>query len=180
MSVHIANTRGRVLETAGPADIAGIVAIETHPSMVRYIGSWPIELHMRQVCDPQFRYYVVRDARGDIDGFAIVMAYAPKFHWFELSRIAVLEPGNRKGADLLEAVLDATFGEQQAHRIQLDCYEDNVRAQRAYARAGFRAEGLLRDAVRRDGVWTSLVLMAMLESDRVRAHDAESGSQVGR
>ncbi|GAC1302697.1 MAG: hypothetical protein NVSMB21_00950 [Vulcanimicrobiaceae bacterium] len=84
-------------------------------------------------------------------------------------------------------MLDATFVSQNAHRIQLDCYEDNLRARRAYARAGFREEGVMRDAVTRDGRWISLVLLAMLESDyrsartteaqRARASDAPNETQ---
>ncbi|GAC1309510.1 MAG: GNAT family N-acetyltransferase [Vulcanimicrobiaceae bacterium] len=167
--------RGRVLEAAVPADIAGIVAIETHPSMTPYIGSWTAERHLRHVADPDFHYYVVRDARGDVDGFAIVWAFAPKFRWYELSRIAVANPGEGRGSDLLHAVLDATFERADAHRIQLECYEDNLRARRAYARAGFREEGLMRNAVTRDGAWVSLVLMALLEDDRVRPASPAGG-----
>lgn len=163
-----------MLEPARSADIAGIVTIETHPSMDRYIGSWPRERHRRQLDDADYRYYVVRDARGDIDGFAIVMAYAPNFRWYELSRIAVREPGDGRGSDLLRGVLAATFDTEGAHRIQLDCYEDNVRARRAYARAGFREEGLMRDAVLRDGAWTSLVLLALLANERVAPSHART------
>lgn len=164
--------RGSVLERARPDDIAGIVAIETHPTMASYIGSWPAERHLRNLADPDYRYYVVRDERGAIDGFAIVVAFARRFDWYELGRIAVREPGAGRGADLLQAVLDVTFDREGAHRIQLDCYEDNLRAQRVYERAGFRREGLMRDAVTRDGLWTSLVLMGLLANERVRAGDA--------
>lgn len=160
--------RGRLLERASSADVAAIVAIETHPSMMPYLGSWTPERHARQLGDDDYRYFVVRDDRGIVDGFAIVVAYAASFHWFEIGRIAVMQPGDGRGSDLLQGVLAATFDEAHAHRIQLDCYEDNLRARRAYVRAGFCEEGIMRRAVTRDGVWTSLVLFALLADEYVR------------
>lgn len=158
--------RGRVLERARPSDVAAIVAMETQPGMSRYIGRWPAERHLRNLDDSGSHYLVMRGASDMLDGFAIVTAYAPKFRWFELSRIVVREPGGGRGSDFLDAVLAYAFDRANAHRIQLEVYEDNVRARRAYARAGFREEGLLRDAVTRDGKWVPLVLMALLENER--------------
>ncbi len=179
MSAVLTTARGRVLERARPDDVAGIVAIETHPAMANYIGAWPAQRHLRQLDDPDYRYYVVRDERGEVDGFAIVVAFTRRFDWYELGRIAVREPGAGRGSDLLHAVLDATFDREGAHRIQLDCYEDNVRAQRVYERAGFRREGLMRDAVIRNGVWTSLVLMGLLANERVSPSEPRESDARG-
>lgn len=140
--------------------------------MAAFIGAWSAQRHLRQLDDLDYRYYVVRDATGTVDGFAIVFAYNAHFRWYELARLAMREPGDGRGSDVLRAVIDATFERDDAHRIQLDVYADNVRARRAYARAGFREEGVMRAAVTRDGRWTDLVLMALLENERLPATPA--------
>ncbi len=167
MELAIVTPRGRALHRARATDVPGIVALESAPGMSRFIGSWPAERHLANLTDPASHYLALHDTVGALEGFAILSAYAPKFRWFELSRIAVREPGDGRGADLLAGTLAYAFDRVAAHRIQLEVYPDNARARRAYARAGFREEGVLRDAVTRDGSWIALVLMALLEDERV-------------
>ena len=51
-------------------------------------------------------------------------------------------------------------------RFHLDCFADNVRAQRAYTKLGFSRDGVLRKAYRQaDGTRTDLVMMAILKSE---------------
>ncbi len=57
------------------------------------------------------------------------------------------------------------FGEHHAHRIFLDVFVTNERARHVYEKFGFRKEGIMRDAVYRDGSYHSLVLMSLLESE---------------
>ncbi|GAC1523237.1 MAG: hypothetical protein NVS2B8_05470 [Vulcanimicrobiaceae bacterium] len=76
-------------------------------------------------------------------------------------------------------MLDYVYSRANAHRLQLEVYEDNARARRAYARAGFVEEGVLRDAVTREGEWVPLVLLAMLE-DEWRASVASRASATVR
>ena len=53
-----------------------------------------------------------------------------------------------------------------AERFHLDCFADNVRAQRSYAKLGFTRDGVLRKAYRQaDGTRTDLVMMAILKSE---------------
>ncbi len=51
------------------------------------------------------------------------------------------------------------------HRIELSVYAFNPRAQRVYERAGFRVEGVARDALCFDGAWIDAVLMSILSTD---------------
>ena len=51
------------------------------------------------------------------------------------------------------------------HRISLEVYAFNPRARRAYEKAGFIVEGILRDALRFDGEWLDATVMSMLSSD---------------
>jgi diamine N-acetyltransferase len=66
---------------------------------------------------------------------------------------------------MLRQIIRKVFSEYGAHRLWLDVFDHNVRAQRAYAAAGFRHEGMLREAVYRDGGYHSLMLMSILDRE---------------
>lgn len=51
------------------------------------------------------------------------------------------------------------------HRVALEVYAHNPRAQRAYETAGYRVEGRLRDALLLDGRRIDAVVMAALASE---------------
>jgi RimJ/RimL family protein N-acetyltransferase len=62
-------------------------------------------------------------------------------------------------------VLAHAFGTVGLHRIELDVYAFNPRAQAVYERAGFVREGVRRDALRWDGEYTDAITMAILAPD---------------
>ncbi|APG70981.1 GNAT family acetyltransferase [Lactobacillus delbrueckii subsp. delbrueckii] len=51
------------------------------------------------------------------------------------------------------------------HRLELDVFSFNPRAEKAYLRAGFKREGVLRDAVFDRVKYADDILMAILEDD---------------
>jgi RimJ/RimL family protein N-acetyltransferase len=51
------------------------------------------------------------------------------------------------------------------HRISLEVYAFNPRARRAYEKAGFRAEGVLRESLRYNGAWVDATVMSVLASE---------------
>ena len=66
---------------------------------------------------------------------------------------------------------DFAFEHLKLHRLELDVFSFNPRAERAYLRAGFRREGVLRDAIRDGDAYADDILMALLE-DEWRAQKA--------
>lgn len=57
------------------------------------------------------------------------------------------------------------------HRIQLEVYGFNDRAQRLFERAGFTREGIRRRAYWRHGAWTDGVLYGLIAEDLAREED---------
>ncbi len=89
-------------------------------------------------------------------------------------RIAIFHPearGRGLGGWMVEMTRDFAFTQLGLHRLSLDVYSFNPRAERAYLRAGFRREGVLRDAVRDGAGYGDVILMAMLEKDWRRLMD---------
>jgi RimJ/RimL family protein N-acetyltransferase len=84
------------------------------------------------------------------------------------------ELGRGYGTDALRCIEDFGFGELRLHRIELAVFDYNVRAIRAYEKAGFRTEVVLRRARFHRGVHHDVLIMAILfdewlAQDRPRA-----------
>lgn len=73
--------------------------------------------------------------------------------------------GEGIGSDAIAAALDLIFGSYEIERVWLTTEVENVRAQRAFERSGFRQDGTIRHHFRRGGRWRDSVLMAIVRDD---------------
>ncbi|MDQ1694641.1 MAG: hypothetical protein QOH85_2176 [Acidobacteriaceae bacterium] len=146
------------------SDIPAIMANEQIPEYRQYIGSWTFEEHRSAMESADVEYLVT--VRGDVlAGFAIVQDLQSGNRCILLRRIAVDAPRRDLGRELLQSTMDRVFRHHGAHRLWLDVFVTNTRARRLYASLGFREEGVLRDAILRDGEFHSQVLMSLLEHE---------------
>ena len=53
----------------------------------------------------------------------------------------------------------------RVHRLTLDVYSFNPRAEKTYLKAGFKREGVLKDAVKDGDQYADDILMAILEDE---------------
>ena len=87
--------------------------------------------------------------------------------------------GRGHGTDAVRVVARYGFRVMGLHRIGLAVAAFNGRGRRAYEKAGFRVEGVRREAVFLDGSFTDEVLMGLLEQDWSALQASEAG-QVRR
>ena len=80
--------------------------------------------------------------------------------------------GKGYGADALQLVLRYAFDELNLHRVGAEVPAYNTRALHVLERAGWRREGVLREALRRDGRWWDLLLLGILRSEWEQAGHA--------
>ena len=73
--------------------------------------------------------------------------------------------GKGLGSDAIDAMLDFAFGHLDHHRIWLTTLASNTGAQRAFEKAGFREEGVVRDHYLRHGRRVDSVQMSILRPD---------------
>lgn len=73
--------------------------------------------------------------------------------------------GRGIGTWATEITRDFAFEELHLHRLELDVYSFNPRAERAYLKAGFKREGVLRDAIRDGDQYADDILMSILEDE---------------
>jgi diamine N-acetyltransferase len=146
-------------------DIPQICALERLPEFRTLVGKWPEEQHLRMLADPAAAYIVAEDQEGHIAAFAILQGLGSEHRSVEIKRLVVGVPNQGLGRRLLTEVADRAFGEHRAHRLFLDVFVTNDRARHVYETFGFQKEGIMRDAIYRDGAYYSLVLMSLLESE---------------
>ena len=85
----------------------------------------------------------------------------------ELS-IIVGHPDDRHqgfGAEAIAVLLDYAFGKLGLNRVGLSVFDFNFDAYAAYEKLGFREEGRLRKALRRDGGFHDAILMSVLKRE---------------
>ena len=152
------------LRIATAADIPTIVALERAPAASAFVGQWSEERHRATLGGRDARYYVSEIGR-DIDAYVILNGLTEDSGSIELKRIVVAAPGHGLGRRILTEIIRIAFRELRAHRLFLDVLDDNSRARHLYESLGFKYEGVMRDAARRDGVWFDVHLMSMLESE---------------
>jgi RimJ/RimL family protein N-acetyltransferase len=69
------------------------------------------------------------------------------------------------GAEAMSMLLDYGFEELGLNRVGLSVFAFNEDAISTYEKLGFREEGRLREALKRDGAFHDAILMSILESE---------------
>jgi RimJ/RimL family protein N-acetyltransferase len=77
------------------------------------------------------------------------------------------------GTDAMRLILRYAFLELNLHRVTLSVFEYNPRAIRSYEKAGFKEEGRLREAVRREGRYWDEVFMGVLRPEWMKQNGYE-------
>lgn len=75
------------------------------------------------------------------------------------------ERGKGIGTWVVETTRDFAFEELKLHRLELDVFSFNPRAERVYHKAGFKREGVLRDAILDGDNYADDILMSILEDE---------------
>lgn len=80
----------------------------------------------------------------------------------------LIGPGGQNrglGSEATRLIVDYAFEHLPLHRIELEVYAFNPRAQQVYTKAGFVVEGRRRDALLYDGERIDAILMSILRPD---------------
>ncbi|MFS0672119.1 GNAT family N-acetyltransferase [Ornithinibacillus sp. 179-J 7C1 HS] len=69
------------------------------------------------------------------------------------------------GTEAVNLALSFTFEELKLHRLQLEVYSHNKRAIKAYEKAGFKVEGILRDSLLYNESYSDEIVMGILAEE---------------
>ena len=119
--------------------LRGVMAIERRA----YARPWSPNLFVAEMTELQNRSYIVAKIDKEVVGYAGLICYGDEAH---LTNVAVdpLLQGHRIATRLLLEQIRAAVG-MEARAVSLEVRVTNWRAQRLYARFGFRPVGIRRN-----------------------------------
>lgn len=148
------------------SDLDYVVSLEQAPQHLPLITPWERTQHEAAIRFPDFRHFIVE---GGADfapvGFVLLIGCRNPNRAIELKRMVIDAKGAGFGRAALRMAKKIAFDDLGAHRFWLDVKQRNSRAQALYDSEGFVVDGELRDAVRTDQGFESLVVMSMLRPE---------------
>jgi RimJ/RimL family protein N-acetyltransferase len=168
------------LEPLSSQHFEGIWPMLTDPEATRLTGS-----HRRFTEEEIRRWLATRQDHHDRAAWAIVRhqdnivlgeAVLNELDEHNASvnfRISLVGPhvfGRGYGTEATRLVVDYAFRIAGLHRIHLEVYDFNTRAQRVYEKCGFAREGMHRDALHWGGHWHHAISMAPVHRSPAKSH----------
>jgi RimJ/RimL family protein N-acetyltransferase len=153
------------LRPASPNDIHFILTQEARDEFKDFILQWSQDEHSINLHSPDKRYLMIEKGSEETSGYAILSGLKSPNRSIELTRIVIAKPGLGYGKRALHMIIKKVFEVYNAHRFWLDVYEHNQRAIHVYQSVGFKEERVLREAVRQENKYSSLIIMSILENE---------------
>jgi diamine N-acetyltransferase len=148
------------------SDLDFVLGVERDAANLPFITPWERVQHEGAVRFPDFRHFIVESGAGtQAAGFVILQGCRSPHRSVELKRMVLQDKGHGLGRSCVRRLKRMAFRDLHAHRFWLDVKAGNGRAQSLYESEGFVVEGTLREAVRIDDGFDSLVVMSMLETE---------------
>jgi diamine N-acetyltransferase len=148
------------------SDLDYVVSLEQAPENLPFITPWEKTQHEAAIRFPDFRHFIVE---GGVDlspvGFVLLIGCRNQNQAIELKRMVIEAKGAGFGRAALRMTKKIAFDDIGAHRFWLDVKKRNSRAQALYASEGFVVDGEMREAVKTDLGFESLIVMSMLQSE---------------
>ena len=154
------------LRPALPGDFAFIRSLAQRPDYAIYITDEDEARLAFYATDAGHDLLIWEDA-GQPAGYALFAELDEPSGAVELRRLALDVAGGGRGLAFVQALTDYGFADLGARRVWLDASGENLRAQKVYARAGYRLEGRLRQHWWRPtlGRTVDLLLYGMLREE---------------
>ena len=161
------------------SDLDFVGSVENDPANRPFITPWERVQHEGAVRFPDFRHFIIEAGEAyPSAGFVILQGCRNPHGSVELKRIVLQPKGLGYGRACVRLLAQMAFRDLGAHRFWLDVKENNARALALYRDEGFVEEGRLRDSVKTEDGWQSLVVMSMLRDEHAaRLAAAVAGPQ---
>jgi RimJ/RimL family protein N-acetyltransferase len=154
------------LKQTEPKDLDYVITAERKAENRKYVGQWDKAQHVAALDNPELGHYIL-ERLTDLKqvGYIILAGIGSKDQSIEFRRLVVTEKGKGYGKNSLDLVKSFAFENLEANRLWLDVREHNQRALNLYLMMGFTREGLLRECVRVDDHFESLIVLSILKSE---------------
>ena len=155
------------------SDLDFVQSVEDDAANRPFITPWERVQHEGAIRFPDFRHFIVEAGPAwPSSGFVILQGCRNPHGSVELKRLVLQPKGLGYGRASVRLLAEMAFRDFGAHRFWLDVKERNARALALYRSEGFVEEGRLRESVRGDAGWESLIVMSMLRAEHEAATEA--------
>lgn len=156
-------------------DLDFVLSAEQSAENRSFVTVWAREQHLGAITSEDLSHLIIENtADGSRVGYIILAGLADANESIEFRRIVVTEKGKGYGKEALRLVKKLAFEDLKAHRLWLDVKVHNVHARHLYESEGFVAEGVLRECVKTEVGFESLVVMSILTGEY---HSAPIGAE---
>ena len=121
--------------------------------------------HLASLSSGNLADLIIEAAELNAVGYIILAGLAEANSNIELRRLVITVKSKGYGRKALRLIKERAFGELEAHRLWLDVKEQNLRARQLYESEGFVVEGVLRESVKGEAGWESLIVMSILRDE---------------
>jgi len=148
------------------SDLEYVLSLEQDAENLAFITPWERTQHDAAIRFPDFRHFIIEGGEGlHAAGFLILIGCRSPNQSLELKRMVVQSKGSGIGRAALRVAKKVAFDDLGAHRFWLDVKARNTRAKALYDSEGFVVEGELRECVKVEGGFESLIVMSMLRPE---------------
>jgi len=141
------------------ARLTGCKEVFTHDEVVNFF---------KQCIESDDRYdFLIISPDGRIIGESVIneIDWDARSANFRIGIFNSNERGKGIGSWAIKKTRDFAFEKLKLHRLELDVFSFNLNAEKAYLAAGFKREGVLRDAIWNGKEFADDILMAILEDE---------------
>lgn len=156
---------GLYLRKASLDDLEFIMRTEHHEDNKDFIIRWTLEQHKVSLEDADKQSFIIETRTRKSVGYVIIAGLNNMNHSVELVRIVISEKGKGYGTQAIQMLQKYVFESLKAHRLWLDVKDYNQRARHIYESLGFKIEGTLRECLKNENRYDSLVIMSMLKNE---------------
>ncbi|MDE5728893.1 MAG: GNAT family N-acetyltransferase [Clostridia bacterium] len=126
-----------------------------------------ISFFLKSIQDTDRYYFLIISPDNRIIGESVIneIDNKTKSANFRIAIFQTDEQGKGIGTWAVETTRDFAFEILKLHRLSLDVFSFNTRAEKCYLKADFKREGVLRDAVLNGDEYADDILMSILENE---------------
>ncbi len=146
-------------------DLDFVIGAEQAAENRAYVSVWTREQHRAACSSEDLSHLVFENFDGVPVGYVILAGLTDANESVEFRRIVVIEKNRGYGKEALSEIKKLAFEKLKAHRLWLDVKEYNARARHIYETEGFTTEGILRECLKSENGYESLVVMSMLHNE---------------
>jgi RimJ/RimL family protein N-acetyltransferase len=161
----VVNSTSLRLRRTTPEDLDFVLRAEQHEENRPFVIAWPRTQHHETLANTDLMHLIcetVENARAV--GYIILAGLQNANQAVEFRRLVITDKSHGFGREAVKLVKKLAFEKLNAHRLWLDVKEQNHRARRLYESEGFVVEGILRECLKTETGFDSLVVMSMLRN----------------